>query len=499
MFDELFNQLMPLVSEDMLNLLGGLAILIVGWIAARIIKAVVYRLMKRINLDNRLASTVAEGEEPSKLNIEKWVSTGAFYLVMLFVLVAFFQTIQLPSVAAPLTAMLEQIALAAPQFLGAILILFAAWLVATIVKFIIQRTLRMTKLDERLDAQAEIDKSKVSVSDSLSNGVFWLVFLLFLPAVLNALGMKGLVEPVTGVVESILGAIPNIFAAAISLLVGWLIARIVRQIVVNLLSVTNIDKFGERIGVSSESQTQPLSKIIGTVVYILILIPAVITALNTLGVEAISAPAISMLTTVMNGIPVFFGAAIVLLVAYFAGKLISGLVSNLLTGIGFDKLPEKLGIRIPSDKTKYTLSEVVGYIVLAAVLLIAGIEAANMLSFGFLSEILAIFIALGGQVLLALLIIAVGFYLANLTRDAIMAAGGKNATLMAVLARAAILVLVVAMGLQQVGVASEIVNIAFSVLIGAISVAAALAFGLGSRETAGRIVDEWVNKLKEKD
>jgi hypothetical protein len=206
-----------------------------------------------------------------------------------------------------------------------------------------------------------------------------------------------------------------------------------------------------------------------------------------------------MLTAVMNGIPVFFGAALVLLVAYFAGKLISGLVSNLLTGIGFDKITEMLGLRVATDKTKYTLSEVVGYIVLAAVLLIAGIEAAEMLSFGFLSEILAVFIAFGGQVLLALLIFAVGLYLANLTRDAILAAGGKNAGFMGALARTAILVLVVAMGLQQVGVASEIVNIAFGVLIGAISVAAALAFGLGSRETAGRIVDEWVNKLEEKD
>ncbi|MBL7161076.1 MAG: mechanosensitive ion channel [Anaerolineales bacterium] len=499
MFDQILTQLIALVGEDMLNLLAGLAILIVGWLIARIIKTVVYRLLKRTNVDDRLAGAVAEGEEPAQLNIAKWVSTAAFYLVMLFVLVAFFQTVQLPAVAAPLNAMLEQIALAAPQLLGAILILLVAWLVATIAKFVIQRTMRMTKLDERLAAQAEIDAPKVSVSDSLANGVFWLVFLLFLPAVLNALGMRGLVEPVTGVVDAILGAIPNIFAAAISLFIGWLLARIVRQIVVNLLAATNIDKFGERIGVSSESQTEPLSKIIGSVIYILILIPAVIAALNALGVDAISAPAISMLTAVMSGIPMFFGAVLVLLVAYFAGKLISGLVSNLLTGIGFDRITEKLGLRIASDKAKYTLSEVVGYIVLVAVLLLAGIEAADMLGFGFLAEILAIFLAFGGQVLLALLIFAVGLYLANLTRDVIMAAGGNNAGFMAGIARTAILVLVAAMGLQQVGVAGEIVNIAFGVLLGAIGVAAALAFGLGARETASRIVDSWVNKSEGKE
>jgi len=499
MFDQILTQLMALVGEDMLNLLAGLAILIVGWLVARIIKAVIYRLIKRTNIDDRLAGAVAEGEEPAKLNIGKWVSTAAFYLVMLFVLVAFFQAVELPAVATPLNAMLEQIALAAPQLLGAVLILLVAWLVATIAKLVIQRTMRMTKLDERLAAQAEIDEPKVSVSDALANGVFWLVFLLFLPAVLNALGMQGLVEPVTGVVDAVLGAIPNIFAAAISLFVGWLIARIVRQVVVNLLAATNIDKFGERIGISGESQTEPLSKIIGSVVYILILIPAVITALNVLGVEAISAPTISMLTGVVNGIPMFFGAALVLMVAYFAGKLISRLVSNLLTGIGFDKITEILGLRIASDKTKYTLSEVVGYIVLVAVMLLAGIEAADMLGFGFLAEILAVFIAFGGQVLLALLIIAVGLYLANLTRDIILAAGGNNVGFMAGLARTAILVLVAALGLQQVGVAGEVVNIAFGVLLGAIGVAAALAFGLGSREAASRIVDSWVNKLESKE
>lgn len=498
MLDQILAQLMALVGEDMLNLLSGIGILVVGWIVARIIKAVVYRLMKRSNLDNKLAGAVAEGEEPTKLQIENWVASAAFYLVMLFVLVAFFQTIQLPAVAAPLNAMLEQIALAAPQLLGAVLILLVAWLVATLAKSIIQRTMQMTKLDEKLASQADLEEPTLAVSTSLANGVFWLVFLLFLPAVLNALGMQGLVEPVTGVVDDILGAIPNIFAAALSLFVGWLIARIVRQVVVNLLTATKIDSFGEQIGVSSENQTQPLSQIIGSVIYILILIPAVITALNALGVEAISTPAISMLTAVMNGIPLFFGAAIILVVAYFAGKLVSGLVSNLLTGIGFDKAPEILGLRVATDKSQYTLSGVVGYIVLAAVLLLAGIEAADMLGFGFLAEMLASFMAFGGQVLLALGIFAVGLYLANLTRRVILAAGGNNAGLMAGLARTAILILVSAMALQQVGVAGEIVNITFGVLLGAIGVATAIAFGFGARDAAEQIVDGWMGKLKDK-
>lgn len=490
----MFDQLLALAGEDLLNWLSGLAILIVGWIIARIVKAVVYRLMKKTNLDNRLAGSVDDGEGSARLNIESWVSSAAFYLVMLFVLVAFFQAVQLPAVAAPLTSMLDQIAVAAPQLLGAALILLAAWLVATVVKFIVRRTMSMTKLDEKLAAQADIKQPGVNVVDSLANGIFWLVFLLFLPAVLNALGMQGLVEPVTGVVDAILGAVPNIFAAALSLFIGWLIARIVRQVVVNLLAATNVDSFGERIGVSGDKQTQPLSQIIGSIVYILILIPAVITALNALGVEAIAAPAIAMLTSVMNGIPLFFGAAIILLVSYFVGKLVSGLVSNLLAGVGFDRLPEVLGFKTDAEGGR-NLSDVVGYLVLVAVLVLASIEAANMLGFAFLADMLSNVIAFAGQVLLALVVFVIGLYLANLTRDVVVAAGGKNASFMASLARSAILIFVTAMALQQVGVASEIVNMAFGIFLGALGVAAALAFGLGSRETAGKLVDEWLNKF----
>ena len=498
MFDDMLAQLTTLLSEDMLNLLAGLGILLIGWIIARIVKGLVFRLMKRINLDERLAGATAGGEEPTRLNLEKWVSIAVYYLIMLFVLVAFFQTVQLPAVATPLNAMLEQIALAAPQLVGALLILLLAWVSATVIKFVILRTMQMTKLDEKLATQADLEESGVNITASLANGVFWLVFLIFLPAVLNSLGMQGVVEPVTGVVDAILGAIPSIFAAGLSLLVGWLIARIVRQIVVNLLTATTIDQFGERIGVSGETQPRPLSKIIGSVVYILILIPAVIAALTALGVEAISAPAVSMLTTVLNGIPIFFGAVLVLVVAYFAGKLVSSLVSNLLTGIGFDKVPEILGLSVTPREGKRSLSEFAGIVALVAVLLLAGNEAANMVGFAFFADILATFMAFGGQILLAMVIFAVGLYLANLARNLILAAGGENPTLVASLVRIAILVFVAAMALQQVGVTGEIVNITFGVLLGAIGIASALAFGLGSRETAGRFVEEWMKKLEGK-
>lgn len=499
MFQDLLNQLATLVGTNLINLLSALGILIIGWIVARLIAWGVFKLLQRTNLDNKLAGAIAteeEGsEEPPKLSIERWVSTAVFYLLMLFVLIAFFQTLQLTAVSGPLSAMLDQLLAAAPQLIGALLILLVAWVIATVAKILISRVLRISKFDERISDQADVESDKVSVSDSLANGIFWLVFLLFLPAVLNTLGMQGLVEPVQGVVDQFLGAIPNIFAAAIIFVVGWFIARIVRQVVTNLLAATRLDSFGEQVGLGATEQ--PLSKIIGSIVYVLILIPAAIAALNALQIEALSTPAVTMLTIVLNAIPAFFGALIILAVAYFVGKLVAGLVTNLLTGIGFNKLPEKLGFKMEHKEGQRTLSEIVGVLVVVAVMLLAAVEAADILGFGILATMIASFATFGGQVLLASMIIGIGLYLANLARSVVLAASGEGSVFTANLARIAILVFAAALALQQLGIASEIVTLAFGIMLGTIGVAAALAFGLGSREIAGKQTEEWLKKIKE--
>ena len=497
MFNDLLNQLLALVGTNFLNLLSALGILIIGWIVARLIAWGVFKLLQRTNLDNRLAGAIIteEGqEETPKLNVERWVSTGIFYLLMLFVLIAFFQTLQLTAVSGPLSALLNQLLAAAPQLIGALLILLVAWVIATVVKMLISRVLRMSKFDERVSDQADVEAEKVSISDSLANGIFWLVFLLFLPAVLNMLGMQGLVEPVQGVVDQFLGAIPNIFAAVIIFVVGWFIARIIRQIVTNLLAATRLDNLGEQVGL--DVTEQPLSKIIGSIVYVLVLIPAAIAALNALQIEALSAPAVTMLTTVLNAIPAFFGAAIVLSVAYFAGRLVAGLVSNLLAGIGFNKLPALLGFQMERQEGQRTLSDIVGVLVVVVVMLLAAIEAADILGLGILATMIASFTTFGGQVLLAVVILGIGLYLANLARNVIFSASGESSAFTANLARIAILVFAAALALQQLGIASEIVNLAFGILLGTIGVAAALAFGLGSREIAGKQTEEWLEKMK---
>jgi hypothetical protein len=111
------------------------------------------------------------------------------------------------------------------------------------------------------------------------------------------------------------------------------------------------------------------------------------------------------------------------------------------------------------------------------------------------SALLAIF----ARILAGLVVFAVGLYLANLAFNLINSSGSSQARLLAQAARIAIIALVAAMALQQMGIASSIVNLAFGLLLGAIAVALALAFGLGGREVAGKQLEEWLAGWKRQD
>ena len=103
---------------------------------------------------------------------------------------------------------------------------------------------------------------------------------------------------------------------------------------------------------------------------------------------------------------------------------------------------------------------------------------------------------LGGQVVLGLVIFDIGLFFANLAEGAVRSSGATQSNLLALTARISIIVLAGAMALRQMGLANEIINLVFGLLLGAGAVAAALAFGLGGRDVAGRTIEDWAKSLK---
>ncbi|MCK4316783.1 MAG: hypothetical protein KAX24_13525, partial [Anaerolineae bacterium] len=233
----ILDQITQLVGAYIPNLIGALVILVVGWLVALIISAIVRRALRRTTLDNRLARWIVGEEKAKAFEVERWIAKAVYYLIVLFVLIAFFQALGLTLITEPLNQLLVQVFEFAPRLLGAGLLVLIAWIVARGLKLIVSRVLSIAKLDERLGSQAGLEEEEhVFLTQTLANAVYWLVLLLFLPAVLDALALQGLLEPVQGMINKILGFLPNIFAAGLILVIGWFVARIVQRIVTNLLA-----------------------------------------------------------------------------------------------------------------------------------------------------------------------------------------------------------------------------------------------------------------------
>ena len=497
---EVINQFLQVVGTYIPSVLAAVAVLIVGWLVALILAAVIGGIIRRTSLDERIARLLSEDERPEdeRINIANWIQKAAYYILMVFVVLAVLQTLNLTIAAQPINAFLAQIFAYLPALLGAAGLLLLAWVIATLVRFVVERGLKVARVDERLTAQADVDApERTPISETLGNVLYWLIFLLFLPAIIGALGLEGLLVPVQAVVGEILSILPNLLGAALILILGWLGARIVRQIVVNLLSTVGLDRFGDRTGVSEALGEQTLSGVIGTVVYVLILLPVAIAALNTLNIPAVSEPAAAMLTTILNALPAIFGALLLLALAYLVARVVGSFVTNVLTGLGFNNVLTLLGLDASLEEGGSTPSEIVGLLATIAVMLFAVIEAANLLGFTILAGLISQFLVAAWQVLLGIVIFGLGLYLAALARRVVRNTGGEQAHLLAPASYVAILVFSGALALRQMGIAQDIVNLAFGLLLGAVAVAAALAFGLGARDVAGRQVERWMGRLQE--
>jgi hypothetical protein len=482
-FSAMGNSLGTAVGAELPRILGAILIIIVGWILAVFVRAAVRRLLGVARLNSRIAETTEQ-----QIDLESVVSAGVFWLIIFVTLIGVFNSLNLALASGPFEVLVKQIAAFLPRLVGGTLLTLVAWLTAVALRAIVNRVLDASGWDEKVSATAGMQPMRKSVG----NVLFWLVILLFVPAILHALDLGGLLDPVKVMVTKILDMLPNVVAAFLIGFVGWLVGKVLAGLVTNILTAAGADQGAHRLGVDPSLR---ISRVIGTIVLILVFVPALIAALDALKLEAISRPATDMLGKLLAAVPNIVAAALILAVTYYVAKFAADLLGRLLNSIGFDTLPEKLGLT-GIFSGGMSPSRLVAMLVLFFAMLFATVEAANRLEFGQVRDVITLFIKFGGNIVLGATILTIGFWLANVAHNAIRRADTTNSASLAGVARVAMLGLVIAMGLRAMGIADDIVNLAFLLTFGAVAVAVALSFGLGGREAAGRQMEHWLAKFR---
>ena len=494
-FSSFLNEFLSTLGETVPRLFGAIVILVAFWLGSLLAAWFVKGLLNRTSIDNKIARWLSGSQRGADYPIEQWASETVRWIVLLFGLLAFLNALGLEFVSGPIGTFLDTIFEYLPKVGGAALLLGLAWVLATLAKTLLMRILAPLRLDDRLAESG--GESPFVLSETLGNALYWFIFLFFLTPILDTLQLEGPLGPVQNLLDQILSALPRVLEAVIIGAIGWFVARIVREIVTNLLSATGADRLGARFGLNSTEGGTSLSGLIGTIVYVLVLIPTTIAALNALQIEAISDPAIGMLEQVLEYIPRIFAASAILAVFFAMGRFVCDFVTNILTSLGFNNLPSILGLPglsqssadSAADEESTTLqsrtpAEFVGIIAWVGVILLGLIAAVETLEFEALSVIVSGLLVILGQILVGLVVFAIGLYLANFAYSLIASSGSSQSQLLGQATRVTILIFVGAMALQSIGLAPEIVNLAFGLLLGAIAVAIALAFGLGGRDIA---------------
>ena len=462
------------------SIIGAILIFIIGWLVALGIAALVRGVLSKVNLNQRMNTSTGKSYD-----LEGIISKIVFWFIFIIAISGALSQLNLNSISAPFANMVNQVLTFIPNLIAAIAVGVIGWVIATVARTAINAALAKTSMDERLSAKAGVKPMSSTIADM----VYWFILLVVLTMVLGQLELDGLFAPLTNMVDKIFSFIPNILIAGVVFVVGYIIAKVVRGIVTNLVSTFDVQKLASRAGLSEQNS---LPNIAGSLAFLVIIIPTIIAALNALRIDVIARPATNMLNKIMDALPNIFMAAAILIVTFYVVRMVANIIKGLLENTQINQLPAKVGLQETMGDKK--ISDLVGYAIIFFAMLFAAIAAADLLGFEAISAIITMFIAFGANIILGAVILFIGFWLANIIAG-VVERSEQGSQFLANIVRVLIMGLVLAMGLKAMGIADSIVNLAFGLTLGAVAVAFALSFGLGGQEAAARFLRKMQDKM----
>src|SRR5690625_4639059 len=489
-FDDFFSMEFTLAMQ---NFVIALIILLVGWIIAKVIGNLVEKGLSKTSLDEKLVDKIQTGDKP--INSNKVIGKAVYYILLVITFMLFFDRLNLTMLSSPLSDLISTFFSFIPAVLKAAIILIVAWILASFVRWFIVNGTEKAKIQSLL-FKVKLAETKEDVKqfmDTLGQIAFYLIILVFIPGILDALNIAGVAQPFSSLVETILAFIPKLIGAAATVLIGWFIAKILKSVITNLLTAFGSEKLLKKLKLEKVFEGSSLAAVVGNIVFVIILIPVAILALEQLELSGISEPAVSMLNDIVEMIPnVGF-----VLIGIWLGKLLGGFVSVFLTRVGFDRVTGKVNVGDLDESNSLTPSLVVGYVVQALIVFLLTVQALYIVKLEFLVDVASVITAYLPHLFAALLILGVALIVANLVEKVIVnLLSGPARTAFAGFAKYSILVLAVFMALTQLGIATTIVSSAFIIILSGLALAFGLAFGFGGKEFAAKYLEKFDHTIE---
>ena len=331
-----------------------------------------------------------------------------------------------------------------------------------------------------------------SLAGFLGALIYLIVFLLFIPAIFALLGIRHASAPIMDMLTSFWDRLPNILACVVILVVGFMLAKLVRQLLIPIFRRLKIDKIQAKAGVETTASGR-LSSPLAYIVYVLILIPIIITALRSLHIPAISNPAIQMLNRIFDFIPSIIVAVLIIVIGNVIARFAGQISSRLIEASGLD---DKMTRFIGEEQRNYPLSRVIGTLIHVVIVVFFIVQSFSVLGLETFNNIGNTVINYLPRALSAIVILGICIFAASAARNAVSKVMNPGVGKVVYFS---VWVIGIFMALNQLGIARSLVDMAFTAIVGAVAVSVAIAFGVGGKDFAAQFLEKLASEDGKKD
>ena len=291
--------------------------------------------------------------------------------------------------------------------------------------------------------------------------------------------------------DNLVGGLPNVVVALIVLVVALLLGWLTKFLITKLLKAIGVARGMEKAGVEKANGKKAIN-FVGNLAFLIVFALFLPGIFEKLGLNNIATPIMSMMDKFLAYLPQIIGAVIVILVGLFVAKLVKELLKPLLKKTKLDSFVEKAGLNIE----KISIANILVNIIYVVIVVFFSVESIKILNLEVLTKIGEQIIAYLPYALSAAITILLAYLLGSWVETALV----KNFNVSkatALISKIVIIVIGAFITMYQLGIAPEMVNAAFIIVLGAFGVAFAISFGMGGREFAAHTMKKFEQKLDE--
>lgn len=270
-----------------------------------------------------------------------------------------------------------------PNILGALLYLLLAWIIAVVVKNAIVKGLGAIGFEEWLEKKGFVNSGEgkeksEGLIQTLGKLAYFLVFILFLPAVFDALNMTSVSDPIRSMMTAIMDFLPRVLVAAVILVLGLFIAKLLGNLVKNLLNSVNASKYNSYVNFGENKDNIDIPVASGVIVTTLIALFFVVEALNVINLAVLN----TIGEAIIAYLPLVLSAAIILTLGFVGGKLLSTVIKKSTGNAFLAEAVKYLVIVVAAFMTLDQLNFAQSIVNSAFLLILGAVAIAFAISFG---------------------------------------------------------------------------------------------------------------------